>query len=305
MESVWVVVSVILAVIVLVLLARLILVKKSAREICEKLPEILSNDTNILIDISSRDRDMRGLADCVNKQLAALRRERLRCIQGDRELKAAVTAISHDLRTPLTAICGYLELMKREEKSERLAGYLDIIEDRAALMKQLTEELFRYSVIAGESADAQTESVVINSVLEDSVMGYYAALCERGIEPVIRITQRQVVRQLNRADLSRVFANLIGNALKYSDGDLSIVLDDDGVVTFSNTARSLDGIEVGRLFERFYTVEAARNSMGLGLSIARSLAERMGGAISAEYAGGVLSVRVSFPKAERLQDGKM
>ena len=232
MESVWVVVSVILAVIVLALLARLILVKKSAREICEKLPEILSGDTNILIDISSRDRDMRGLADCVNKQLAALRRERLRCIQGDRELKAAVTAISHDLRTPLTAICGYLELMKREEKPERVARSLDIIEDRAALMKQLTEELFRYSVIAGESADAQTESVIINSVLEDSVMGFYAALCERRIEPVIRITQRQVVRQLNRAALSRVFANLIGNALKYSDGDLSIVLDDDGVVTF-------------------------------------------------------------------------
>lgn len=195
--------------------------------------------------------------------------------------------------------------MKREEKPERLAGYLDIIEDRAALMKQLTEELFRYSVIAGESADAQTESVVINSVLEDSVMGYYAALCERGIEPVIHITQRQVVRQLNRADLSRVFANLIGNALKYSDGDLSIVLDDDGAVTFSNTARSLDGIDVGRLFERFYTVEAARNSTGLGLSIARSLAERMGGAISAEYAESVLSVRVSFPKTERLQNGKM
>lgn len=107
LESVWVVVSVILAVIALILLARLILVKKSAREICEKLPEILSGDTNILIDISSRDRDMRGLADCVNKQLAALRRERLRCIQGDMELKAAVTAISHDLRTPLTAICGY------------------------------------------------------------------------------------------------------------------------------------------------------------------------------------------------------
>lgn len=143
--------------------------------------------------------------------------------------------------------------------------------------------------------------VVVSVIL----MGYYAALCERGVEPVIHITQRQVVRQLNRADLSRVFANLIGNALKYSDGDLSIVLDDDSAVTFSNTARSLDGIDVGRLFERFYTVEAARNSTGLGLSIARSLAERMGGAISAEYAGGVLSVRVSFPKTERLRDGKM
>ncbi|MBP1549919.1 MAG: HAMP domain-containing histidine kinase [Oscillospiraceae bacterium] len=268
--------------------------KKAAREIREQLSEKLNSDTNTLIDISSADKDMRALAADLNTQLVILRRKQLRFTQGDTELKTAITNISHDLRTPLTAICGYLDIIKTEEKSEKLGGYLDIIEDRAALMKQLTEELFKYSVIISESEEYHTEEVTVNSVLEDSIMGYYAALCERGIEPSVRITQKPIIRNLNRADLARVFANLIASALKYSDGDLSISLDDDGVISFSNTASSLDGVEVGRLFERFYTLESARNSTGLGLAIARSLVERMGGTIAAEYSMNVLCIKIDF-----------
>lgn len=285
-----------LGIIIIALCVKIYLLKKSAREISAEFESRLKTDTNTLIGISSRDRGMRNLADSVNKQLSVLRRERLRYTQGDTELKTAITNISHDLRTPLTAICGYLDIMKNEEKSEKLSGYLEIVEDRAALMKQLTEELFRYSVIISESEETVTEEVTVNSVLEDSIMGYYAALCDRGIEPSVRITEKQIVRNLNRADLARVFSNLIGNALKYSDGDLEITLDDDGVITFSNTASALDGIDVGRLFERFYTVESARNSTGLGLSIARSLVERMGGTISADYSANILSIKISFKK---------
>lgn len=294
LESIWIVLAVVLGITVLVLLVKIILMKKAAREIREKLSEKLNSDTNTLIDISSADKDMRALAADLNKHLSVLRREHLRYTQGDMELKTAITNISHDLRTPLTAICGYLDIIKKEEKSEKLSDYLDIIEDRAALMKQLTEELFRYSVIISENEEHITEEVTVNSVLEDSIMGYYAALCERGIEPSVRITEKPIVRRLNRADLARVFANLIGNALKYSDGDLRISLDDDGVITFSNTAPALDGIDVGRLFERFYTVESARNSTGLGLSIARSLVERMGGTIAAEYSMNVLCIKIDF-----------
>lgn len=294
MESIWIVPTIIFGIAALVLLIKIILMKKAAREIREQLSEKLNSDTNTLIDISSADKDMRALAADLNTQLVILRRKQLRFTQGDTELKTAITNISHDLRTPLTAICGYLDIIKTEEKSEKLGGYLDIIEDRAALMKQLTEELFKYSVIISESEEYHTEEVTVNSVLEDSIMGYYAALCERGIEPSVRITQKPIIRNLNRADLARVFANLIANALKYSDGDLSISLDDDGVISFSNTASSLDGVEVGRLFERFYTLESARNSTGLGLAIARSLVERMGGTIAAEYSMNVLCIKIDF-----------
>ena len=163
-------------------------------------------------------------------------------------------------------------------------------------MKQLTEELFRYSVVISEASESKKEAVTVNSILEDCIMGYYAALCEKGIEPSVRITEKKIIRELDRADLSRVFSNLISNALKYSDGDLNITLDDNGTITFSNTASTLDGIDVGRLFDRFYTVEAARSSTGLGLSIARSLVEKMNGTISAGYSDNVLSISIVFPE---------
>lgn len=284
-----------LGIIIIALCVKIYLMKKSAREISREFADRLETDTNTLIGISSHDKDMRELADSINRQLVILRREHLRYTRGDTELKTAVTNISHDLRTPLTAICGYLDLMKKEEKSEKLSGYLDIIENRADAMKQLTEELFGYSVVMSENGTNKKEAVIVNNVLEDSIMGYYAALCEKGIEPSVRITEKKIVRELDPADLSRVFSNLIGNALKYSDGDLNITLDDNGTITFSNTASALDGIDVGRLFDRFYTVEAARSSTGLGLSIARSLALRMNGSISAEYSDNVLSIQIVLP----------
>ncbi|MCH5203648.1 MAG: HAMP domain-containing histidine kinase [Oscillospiraceae bacterium] len=279
-------------IITIILAVKICFLKRAAKEISEGFAEKLNTDTNTLIDISSSDREMRLLADSVNKQLMILRREHHRYIQGDKELKAAVTNISHDLRTPLTAICGYLDVMKRMELPEKIEQYLSIIADRAELMKQLTEELFGYSVILLADGNSERQELCVNQVLEDSIMGYYAAMTEKGITPNVRITERKIVKTLNRAELSRVFSNLLNNAIKYSDGDLEITLSDDGTVTFANTARNLDPVQVERLFDRFYTVEAARNSTGLGLSIAKTLVEQSGGRITAEYSANRLVITI-------------
>ena len=105
-----------------------------------------------------------------------------------------------------------------------------------------------------------------------------------------------MVRTLDRAALNRVLSNLFSNALKYSDGDLSVTLTEAGDIAFSNAAAGLDPVQVGRLFDRFFSLEAARNATGLGLSIARTLAERMGGCIGAGYENDRLTVTVSFPE---------
>jgi hypothetical protein len=236
---------------------------------------------------------MCSLASSVNVQLCLLRKERLRFEQGDTELKNAVTNISHDLRTPLTAIFGYLELLKKEGKSENAERYTEIIENRAEYLKQLTEELFRYSAVLADK-NMQTENVVINDVLEESIAAFYAALKEKNITPNINITETKIVRSLDCQALSRVFSNLMNNAVKYSDGDLDITLSDMGEITFSNTANELNEVQVGKLFDRFYTVEAARKSTGLGLSIAKNLVMQMGGTIRAEYAENKLTIAISF-----------
>ena len=292
----YIVLCCLLFVVIIILSIKIYLMKISVREISKGFAEKLQADTNTLIDISSSDKEIRSLADSINKQLIILRKGHLRYMRGDRELKTAITNISHDLRTPLTTICGYLDIMKHIEKPPKIAEYLEIIDERAELMGQLTEELFRYSVILSEENSGETEDVFVNQLLAESISGYYAVLTKQGIDPVINITENRIIRKLNKTSLSRVFSNLLNNAVKYSDGDLEITLSDTGEIIFANSAGGLSSVQVERLFDRFYTVEAARNSTGLGLSIARTLVKQMGGSISAKYEDEKLYIILSLSK---------
>ncbi len=284
-----------MAVIIIALLLKIHILQRAAKEIETAFADRLITDTNTLIDISTGDKYMRSLANAVNIQLRKLRAERHRFRQGDTELKNAVTNISHDLRTPLTAICGYLDLLEQEDKSEAVKRYLEIIRNRTEILAQLTEELFRYSVIASSEENAVKEPVAIGSILEESIAAFYTALNERGIVPKIQMPQDKVIRTLDRSALARVFSNLLNNAIKYSDGDLDITLSEAGEITFTNTASGLNEVQIGKLFDRFYTVEAARKSTGLGLAIARTLIEQMNGTISAKYENSRLRICIVLP----------
>ena len=259
---------------------KIIVMKTTTREIARQITEKLDSDTNTLIDISSVDRDMQKLAAELNVRLERLRSDRLKFMQGDVELKNAVTSISHDLRTPLTAVCGYLDLLENCETSDEVRGYLKQIENRAEHMRQLTEELFRYSVVTSER-EQKLERLCVNDILEESIAAFYAAIQKRGITPEINITEKRIDIIADRSALSRIFSNIISNMLKYSSGDLLVSMDESGVILFKNSSDSLERLSVDRLFDRFYTVETGRNSTGLGLSIAKLLAERNGGELSA------------------------
>ena len=281
------------AVIIITLTVKIRIMQKSMDEICTCMKEHLFSDTNQLVTVSSSDKHVRHLASEIAKQLSELRRQRRQYINGDRELKEAVTNISHDLRTPLTAICGYLELLEAEELTAPAKRYVTQIASRTEALKALTEELFRYSVISSVS-DLKYEKVNVGRVLEDTLISFYGTLEQKGIVPEIVFPEREVVRLLDSSALSRIFGNIIANAAKYSDGDFSVSMTEAGEITFSNTASSLSSVEVGRLFDRFYTVDSARKSTGLGLSIAKLLTERMGGSISADYKENTLSITLVF-----------
>lgn len=268
---------------------------RAAKEIEEAFRDRLMTDTNTLIDTASYDPYMRRLAAGINVGLRRLRRERHCYRQGDLELRDAVTHISHDLRTPLTAICGYLDLLREEEVSESVRRCLTVIEERTEVLKQLTEELFRYSITASSEEPKAKEELSLNRVLEESVAAYYAVLKGCRITPEISMPETDVRRKLNKSALTRIFSNVLSNAVKYSDGDLCIVLLETGEIFFRNHASDLTEVEASRLFDRYYTVETAgKEQTGLGLSIARILTEQMGGHIGCELEHGVLAVRIVF-----------
>lgn len=289
----WTICSV-LSVVIVILLIKIRMMQKSMDEICSCLSEHLSSDTNQLITVSSSDKHVRHLATEISKQLTELRRQRRQYIHGDRELKEAVTNISHDLRTPLTAIWGYLDLLEKKDLPQDEKRYVEQIRNRSEALKQLTEELFRYSVISS-TPEMSYENVDMRRVIEETLISFEGALQEANIIPNVQLPVSPIWRRLDSTALTRIFSNIINNAIKYTDGDFSVVLDENGSVTFSNAAKELNTVEVGKLFDRFYTVDSARKSTGLGLSIAKLLTERMKGSIRAEYISDKLNIVVSFP----------
>jgi len=284
----------ILVLAVVVLTIKIYVLKKSIEEICDGFEHSLHTDTNVQVSVSSRDESVRTLAKAINIQLSELRKIKRQYENGDQELKDAITNISHDLRTPLTAIWGYLDLLEKKDLPADEKRYIEQIRNRSEALKQLTEELFRYSVISS-TPEMSYENVDMRRVIEETLISFEGALQEANIIPNVQLPVSPIWRRLDSTALTRIFSNIINNAIKYTDGDFSVVLDENGCVTFSNTAKELNTVEVGKLFDRFYTVDSARKSTGLGLSIAKLLTERMQGSIKAEYISDKLNIVVSFP----------
>ena len=290
----WKIMVFFLVVIIFALLLKIFYMRKAIREIKRGFSEKLYTDTNTPIMLSSHDKLVSSLANDINVELKELQKQKHRYIQGDKELKNAITNISHDLRTPLTTICGYLSLLDKEEKSEHIARQLSIIKNRTFALKQLVEELFRYTTIISDTENSVYTETVINNVLEDCISSYYAIFKEKGITPNINLCEQKIVRSVDKTALLRIFNNVIVNAIKYSEGDLTISLFENGKIVFSNHTSDLNEIQIGKLFDRFYTVNTARKSTGLGLSIAKALIEKMDGNISADYSNNVLSIIIKL-----------
>ena len=274
---------------------KVLLMKKDLDTLSVELRDYLERETNSLLTIPTHDRHIRKIAAEINTGLRQLRKLRHQYRNGDRELKEAVTNISHDLRTPITAIYGYLDLLEHEEDAETVKFYIRQIQNRTDCLKQLTEELFRYSVIVS-SWQVTREDALLNRILEESLLACYGEFAQKGIEPVIEITEVPIRCRIDRSAFDRIVSNILSNVLKYSDGDLRVGLDTDGTIRFTNSAKDLTPVMVERLFDRFYTVETGRNATGLGLSIARTLTERIGGEIKAVYEEGKLTISLRFQK---------
>lgn len=289
----WILVA-LLGLLLLILAGKVYTLRKSARQLREGMARQLERETNTLLAVSSGDREMRALADALNGQLAQLRAERQRYQHGDLELKEAITNISHDLRTPLTAIVGYLALLEGEEKSEAVERYLSQISNRTQVLHQLSEELFAYALLTAPQP-LHPQRVDLRGLVEEALLSYCGAMEQRGMEPTIQLPDGRVERTLDPTAAGRVLSNIISNALKYSAGDFAVTMTPNGVITFANSAPDLNPVLVQRLFDRFFTVETARHSTGLGLSIAKLLTQQMEGTLEAKYQEGQLVITLSFP----------
>lgn len=273
------IITIILFLICIFLAVKLYVIKQSIKEIEKSFSKILRTDTNNIIAISSSDKDIKNLTINLNNNLSELRGQKLQYKNGNQELKKIITNISHDLRTPLTAIKGYVDLIEQEKLSNNQKKYLKVIQKKSNELTELTGQLFEYTKLMDIDVKIKKEECCINEILEETLVSYYSIFKEQDIIPNISICSTKVYKIVNKISIIRVFENILSNVIKYSNGDLKVEMQENGTITFSNKATSLDETTVQKIFDRYFSVENAKESTGIGLSIAKQLVELNNGSI--------------------------
>lgn len=292
--SIWFYLFLIVLCISIFLVMKILIIRQEIKNIGESLSNIIDIDTNNLITVSTNDKKLKELANLLNNSLKELRKLELEYKNGNKELKSSITNISHDLRTPLTAIRGYLDLMDSSNLTVKQIKYLEIIDSKVKDLTTLTEQLFDFSKVLDIDKEIEKVNVCINNVLEETLASFYGVFKKNNIKPSIEICNEKVIRLLNENMLKRIFENIISNAVKYSEGCFEVKLYYNGTIEFSNKTTKIDSISLEKIFDRYYTVRNAKKSNGIGLSIAKQLVELNNGEIIAKYKDNCLIIKVKF-----------
>ena len=230
------------------------------------------------------------LASVINDGLEETSRERIEALRSQEEFQRDLSALSHDIRTPLTGAKGYLQLALDETDDDVRTHHLDAAAARIDSTTELLDALFAYTKSTDPDLLLTPEVVEVEAAIEQALLAHYPEFEARGWEPRISCAEGTTILA-DRDALARIFDNLIVNALRHgADAPRVSVSSQDGVarIEFANVVAPGTKIDADRLFDRFYQADSARNSSGsgLGLAIAANLAHAMGMEISARIEKG-------------------
>jgi len=287
---------IIVSIVAVYFLTRLFSLKKEVKKISKQLQGYNNRKTNKKIDMKLLDNDIENLGLEINQLIDLHVKENMEKIRFENELKQAVSNMSHDLRTPLTSILGYIQMAESDDVSDdEKKEYLSVAKKRAKRLEALLNGFFELSVIESIDYQLQSERLNIKNLTLDTLMGFYDRFNEKQIEPHISLPDQDIFITSDESTVTRVIENLISNAITYSSKAVSITLeerDSTAAITISNDAPALTEEDVERFFDRFYMADQTRSgkSTGLGLSIVKSLMEKMKGNITPELHDGRLSI---------------
>ena len=299
-------VIVIESVLILGLVIYLIRLKMALSNITSQIEEVSSQNTNNVVRNPSGQKMLNPLINATNKEIRALRDRTVRIERTNQEIRESLTEISHDLRTPLTAASGYTGMLKNMDLTEEeKAKYLGVIEERFETSRNLVDQLFYYTRLESDSLGWNEEVLDIRKILTSVLAMYYTDFEKKGYEPEVVVEEIKMPVLGDEDAVTRIFSNIISNGLSHGEGDFRIALNQDGdrfVFTFSNTATNINEEDAQHIFERYYSKDKVRSTSntGLGLAIAKSLTEKMGGTAAASYSDNHLTIRITFPKSNKV-----
>lgn len=292
----------ILIILVILLGAYIIFFQLQLNNINKQLMERLNENTHQVLTVELLSKRINDLVVNINKTLKAEENLRLESIREEKHFKEMIANISHDLRTPLTAIKGYQQLMGKGELTTGQREKLQIAERHADELGKLIEHFFEYTYLLNAEASLQIEHINLTNVVTECLAEAIVVLEEKNIA-VNFIEPPAIFVLADREMTVRILHNLIRNVLEHSKGDVEVQIrvETNAIIVFRNPVRNAIEIDVERIFDRFYTANKARSkSTGLGLSIVKLLAEQMGGSTSAALINGYLEISVELPIKDKV-----
>ena len=292
---------ILLALVCVALLGYIAVLNKGLREARERLEQHLAGETTARLDTPCPNPAAESLLQTVNTLLDWRATDRAGYRKMEADLRRQIADVSHDLRTPLTSILGYVQLLQDDNlTADQRREYLAVVESRARTLRSLITSFYDLSRLEGGQWELEREALDLERIVQDQLASAYETLEQAGLEPTVDIQPDLPAVWGDQKATVRVVSNLLTNALNHGEPPLEIRLERAGgrvVLTVANAAPDMTEQEVGRVFERFYTSDPARSGgrRGLGLAIVSALMERMGGTATASLAGGRFTLRVAWP----------
>ena len=297
----------VLSIAILILICILVNYKRQIRDICRQLRFLQECDSNMLITTEMKKGHIEELAELLNTLLKERKKERADYQKKEQMIADIYTNLSHDIRTPLTSLDGYFQLLEETQEENDRKRYIQIIQERIESLKEMLEELFTYTKLQNGTYELKLEPQNVGQILKETVFSYYDDWAEQGISPQFEITEEPVWIRGNKQALRRTIQNIIKNGLDHGNKEIRIQLsrnEKQMELVFRNKIEPGEQIDISRVFERFYKADKARSksSTGLGLSIAKGFVQKMHGEIAAEIKEDWFCIKISFPCETCLSD---
>lgn len=257
------------------------------------------HETNMTITGDYGTGCVAGLIEQLNIMIAKTAELRKKSADNEAHIKDTIINLSHDIRTPLTSLGGYFQLLLKSEQADEQRQYAEIINNQLFSLKEILDELFTYAKISNKSYEIELVPCHIKETLLSVLFGFYNDFKHKGIEPQIDLPEGDIMVLSNEAALRRIFQNILKNSIEHGKSHLSIVLaasDNKVHICFENDYLASEPIDAEKVFERFYKADGARNrtSTGLGLSIAKELVQRLDGSIASDVQNDIFTISVIF-----------
>ena len=283
---------------------------REVKRLSRKIQGLLVRQTHTELTADFPTKDIEELVNSLNELFMGYQEQLYEIEKKDNAIKETITNLAHDLRTPITAISGYTQiLLQSKTLSKEDRETVTIIQERLTVLNRLLNQLFEFARMEAGEMEFSYSVLDLNAMLRSVAVSFFGVFEARKMVPKLNIAEETVLFYGDEKAITRIFENIISNALAHGDGDYefsSYRKQESYEFVFQNSTTELREKDMDQIFERFYTTDQSRSkkTTGLGLTIAKKLTLQMGGTIHATLQKNIFQITVSLPMDRTLSKKK-